>query len=142
MFEQLQNRLGEIFTRLRGRGTLSEADVDEALREIRRALLEADVNFQVAREFVGRVRETAVGQEVWKSLTPGQQVVQIVFTELTRMLGATHHPLRLAPKPPTVILLVGLHGTGKTTTAGKLALHLKQHSAAHRARRIFWKSRR
>lgn len=126
MFEQLQNRLGEIFTRLRGRGTLSEADVDEALREIRRALLEADVNFQVAREFVGRVRETAVGQEVWKSLTPGQQVVQIVFTELTRMLGATHHPLRLAPKPPTVILLVGLHGTGKTTTAGKLALHLKQ----------------
>jgi signal recognition particle subunit SRP54 len=126
MFEQLQNRLGEIFTRLRGRGTLSEADVDEALREVRLALLEADVNFKVAREFVARVREAAVGQEVWKSLSPGQQVVQIVFAELTRMLGATHHPLTLASKPPTVILLVGLHGTGKTTTAGKLALHLKR----------------
>ncbi len=126
MFEQLQSRLGEIFTRLRGRGALSEQDVDEALREVRLALLEADVNFKVAREFTTRVREAAVGQEIWKSLTPGQQVVQIVFAELTRMLGATHHPLRLAPKPPTVILLVGLHGTGKTTTAGKLALHLKK----------------
>ena len=126
MFEQLQGRLSEIFTRLRGRGTLSEQDVDEALREVRLALLEADVNFKVAREFVTRVREAAVGQQIWKSLTPGQQVVQIVFAELTRMLGATHHPLRMAAKPPTVILLVGLHGTGKTTTAGKLALHLKK----------------
>ncbi len=126
MFEQLQSRLGEIFTRLRGRGALSEQDVDEALREVRRALLEADVNFKVAREFVERVRAAAVGQEIWKSLTPGEQVVQIVSSELTRMLGGTHHPLRLAPKPPTVILLVGLHGTGKTTTAGKLALHLKK----------------
>lgn len=126
MFEQLQGRLGEIFTRLRGRGTLSEQDVDAALREVRLALLEADVNFKVAREFITRVREAAVGREIWKSLTPGQQVVQIVFAELTRMLGATHHPLRLAPKPPTVVLLVGIHGTGKTTTAGKLALHLKK----------------
>src|SRR5262249_39168428 len=108
VFEGLQSRLGEILTRLRGRGSLSEGDVEEALREVRLVLLEADVNFKVAREFVARVREAAVGQEIWKSLTPGQQVVQIVFAELTRMLGATHHPLRLAPKPPTVVLLIGL----------------------------------
>src|SRR5437588_3354448 len=126
MFEQLQSRLGEIFTRLRGRGTLSPDDVDGALREVRLALLEADVNFKVARDLADRVREAAVGQEIWKSLTPGQRVVQIVFAELTRILGATHRPLQLAPTPPTVILLVGLHGTGKTTTAGKLALHLKK----------------
>jgi signal recognition particle subunit SRP54 len=130
VFEQLQNRLSDIFTRLRGRGTLSEADVDEALREVRLALLEADVNFKVAREFVARVRAATVGQEVWKSLTPGQQVVQIVFAELTRMLGSEHRALRLAATPPTVVLLVGLHGTGKTTTAGKLALHLKKQGRA------------
>jgi signal recognition particle subunit SRP54 len=126
MFEQLQGRLGEIFTRLRGRGTLSPEDVDAALREVRLALLEADVNFQVTRDFIARVREAAVGQEIWKSLSPGQQVVQLVFAELTRLLGTAHHPLRLSPTPPTVLLLVGLHGTGKTTTAGKLALHLKK----------------
>jgi len=126
MFDQLQSRLSGILTRLRGRGTLSPEDVEAALREVRLALLEADVNLNVTREFIGRVRDAAVGQEVWKSLTPGQQVVQIVYAELTRVLGGSHHPLRLAPKPPTVILLVGLHGTGKTTTAGKLALHLRK----------------
>jgi len=126
MFDQLQGRLSEILTRLRGRGRLGAEDVDQALREVRLALLEADVNFNVAREFVGRVREAAVGQQVWTSLTPGQQVIQIVASELTRLLGAVHHPLKLAPKPPTVVLLVGLHGTGKTTTAGKLAVHLKK----------------
>ncbi len=127
MFEQLQTRLGGILTRLRGRGALSVEDVDAALREIRLALLEADVNVAVARGFIARVREAAVGQEVWKSLTPGQQVVQIVYAELTRLLGEAHRALVPAPKPPTVILLVGLHGTGKTTTAGKLALQLKKH---------------
>ena len=126
MFEQLQTRLGAIVGRLRGRGVLSLEDVDGALRDIRRALLEADVNLEVARGFVARVREAAAGQEVWKSLTPGQQVVQIVFTELTRLLGNAHRALVPAPAPPTVILLVGLHGTGKTTTAGKLAVHLKK----------------
>jgi len=126
MFEQLQARLSTILTRLRGRGILSVEDVDGALREIRRALLEADVNLSVARDFVTRVREAAVGQEIWKSLTPGQQVVQIVFAELTRLLGSGHHALVPAATPPTVILLVGLHGTGKTTTAGKLALYLKK----------------
>ena len=130
MFEQLQSKLGEIFTRLRGRGTLSVEDVDAALREVRLALLEADVHFKVARDFVARVREAAVGQEVWKSLTPGQQVVQIVYAEMTRTLGETYHPLRLNSKPPTVVLLVGLHGTGKTTTAGKLALHLRKQGRA------------
>ncbi len=127
MFEQLQARLGGILTRLRGRGTVSVEDVDAALREIRLALLEADVNVAVVRDFTKRVREAAVGQEIWKSLTPGQQVVQIVYTELTRLLGESNRALTPAPKPPTVILLVGLHGTGKTTTAGKLALHLKKH---------------
>ncbi|HEX4834749.1 MAG TPA: signal recognition particle protein [bacterium] len=127
MFEQLQTRLGTILARLRGRGTLAVEDVESALRDIRRALLEADVNVNVARDFVARVRDAAVGQEIWKSLTPGQQVVQIVFAELTRLLGTAHHALTPASTPPTVILLVGLHGTGKTTTVGKLALHLKKH---------------
>jgi signal recognition particle subunit SRP54 len=127
VFEQLQSRLNEVLTRVRGRGALSAEDVDVALREIRLALLEADVNLKIARDFVARVREAAVGQEVWKSLNPGQQVVQIVYSELTRLLGETHRPLTPAATPPTVILLVGLHGTGKTTTAGKLALHLKKH---------------
>ena len=126
MFEQLQTRLGGILNRLRGRGTLSEADVEQALREIRLVLLEADVNLKIARDFVARVREAAVGQEVWKSLTPGQQVVQIVHAELVRLLGQAHRALQPAPQPPTVILLAGLHGTGKTTTAGKLAAHLKK----------------
>jgi signal recognition particle subunit SRP54 len=126
VFEQLQSHLAEVLTRLRGRGTLSAEDVDVALREIRVALLEADVHVKVVRDFIGRVREAAVGQEIWKSLTPAQQVVQIVHAELTRLLGSTHRPLVPAPKPPTVIVLVGLHGTGKTTTAGKLALHLRK----------------
>ncbi len=126
MFDQLQSKLGGILTRLRNRGALSEADVDAALRELRLALLEADVNVGVARTFIARVREAAVGQEVWKSLTPGQQVVQIVHAELTRLLGEQNRSLTPSPKPPTVILLVGLHGTGKTTTAGKLAAYLKK----------------
>jgi len=130
MFEQLQTRLGGILNRLRGRGTLSEAEVEQALREIRLVLLEADVNVKIARDFTARVREAAIGQEVWKSLTPGQQVVQIVHAELVRLLGETHRALTPAPQPPTVILLAGLHGTGKTTTAGKLAAHLKKRGRA------------
>jgi len=126
MFDQLQSKLGGILTRLRNRGALSQDDVDAALREIRLALLEADVNVGVARTFIGRVREAAVGQEVWKSLTPGQQVAQIVHAELTRLLGAENRSLAPASQPPTVVLLVGLHGTGKTTTAGKLAAYLKK----------------
>lgn len=121
MFENLQTRLGEIFRRLSGRGALKEEDVDAVLREVRMALLEADVHFTVARDFVARVREAAVGQEIWKSLSPAQQVIKIVHEELARTLGGAHRELRFAPKPPTVLMLVGLHGTGKTTTAAKLA---------------------
>lgn len=130
MFEGLQARLGEIFRRLSGRGYLTPDDVDAVLREVRLALLEADVHFTVARDFVARVREAAVGQEIWKSLSPAQQVIKIVHEELTRLLGGSYRELRFAPKPPTVLMLVGLHGTGKTTTAAKLAYHLK-HRGRH-----------
>jgi signal recognition particle subunit SRP54 len=124
MFDNLQARLGEIFRRLSGRGTLKAEDVDAALREVRMALLEADVQLNVARDFVTQVREQAVGQEIWKSLSPAQQVIKIVHDELTRLLGGSQRELRFAPKPPTVVLLAGLYGTGKTTTAAKLAAHL------------------
>jgi len=126
MFETLQARLGEIFRRLSGRGYLKAEDVEAVLREVRLALLEADVHFTVARDFVARVRQQAVGQEIWKSLSPAQQVIKIVHEELTRLLGGAHRELRFAPRPPTVFMLVGLHGTGKTTTAAKLAYHLKR----------------
>lgn len=130
MFEALQSRLGEIIRKIAGRGVLSLQDVDAALREVRMALLEADVNFRVARDFVERVRAEAVGQEVWKGLSPGQQVVKIVHEELIRLLGGGARDLRLAAKPPTVILLIGLHGVGKTTTAGKLAGYLRRRGRA------------
>ncbi|MCS7236215.1 MAG: signal recognition particle protein [Armatimonadota bacterium] len=126
MFEALQERLTAVFRRLSGRGVLRPEDVDAALREVRVALLEADVHVQVVREFVARVREAAVGREVWKSLTPAQQVVQVVYEELVRLLGGEGRELTPAPKPPTVVLLCGLHGTGKTTQAGKLALYLRR----------------
>ena len=126
MFESLTAKLDGIFSRLRGRGKLTEANIQEAMREIRLALLEADVNFQVVRDFVQRVREQALGQEVMRSLTPGQQVVKIVRDELTTLMGDTHRPLTIASRPPTVILLVGLHGSGKTTTAAKLAKKVQE----------------
>ncbi len=124
MFEALQARLQHIVTRLTGRGVLSEADVDAALREVRLALLEADVNFKVAKAFVERVRAAAVGSQVLTHLAPGQQIVKLVHDELVRLLGGTTHDLRFSDRPPTVILLAGLHGAGKTTTAGKLAARL------------------
>lgn len=125
MFENLTNRLQEVFRRLRGHGALSEQDVDDALKEVRRALLEADVNFKVVREFVSRVRERAVGQDVLESLTAPQQVIKFVRDEMVELLGQSDPRLTIASKPPTVILLTGLNGAGKTTTAGKLALRLK-----------------
>src|SRR5712692_8656562 len=124
MFETLQDRLQQIVQRLTGRGVLSEADVDAALRDVRMALLEADVNFKVAKAFADRVREAAVGRQVLARLAPGQQVVKLVYEELVRLLGGTSHELRFADRPPTIILLVGLHGVGKTATAGKLAARL------------------
>lgn len=125
MFDRLTDRLDSVFRQLRGQGKITEKALDESLREIRRALLEADVNFKVAKAFLARVRDAAVGQQVIKSLTPGQQVIKIVHSELVQLLGATAEPIRLSPHPPTVILLVGLQGSGKTTMAAKLAQHFK-----------------
>jgi signal recognition particle subunit SRP54 len=126
MFESLSERLGKIFEGLTGRGALSEADVDAALREVRRALLEADVSLEVVKAFVEQVRERAVGAEVTRSVTPGQQVVKIVHDELVRVLGETPVPLDLNATPPVGILMVGLQGAGKTTHAGKIAKRLKE----------------
>jgi len=125
MFESLSDRLEGAFRRLRGKGRLTESDVDEGLREIRMALLEADVGLPVVRTFLERVRTKAVGEDVLRSVTPGQQIVKIVHDELVALLGREHRPLRMAEEPPTVVLLVGLQGSGKTTAAAKLAAQLK-----------------
>ena len=127
MFETLTEKLNGVFRTLTGKGRLTEKDVDEALRQVRLALLEADVNFKVARELVTRARERAVGTDVMESLSPGQQVVKIVHEELTATLSGGEHQLTQANHPPTVVMLVGLQGTGKTTTAAKLALQLRQN---------------
>lgn len=126
MFESLSDRLQDVFAKLRGRGKLSESDVDAAMREIRLVLLEADVNFKVVKEFVGRVRERAVGEEVVKSVTPAQQVVKIVYDEMTSVLGEKQETLRFAGHPPSIIMLAGLQGSGKTTAAAKLAVMLRK----------------
>lgn len=125
VFESLGNRLQSVFDGLQRRGKLTEADVDKAMREVRLALLEADVNFKVVKDFVARVRERAVGHEVMRSLTPGQQVVKIVHDELITTLGEPGR-LNLGMQSPAVIMLVGLQGSGKTTMAGKLALYLRK----------------
>jgi signal recognition particle subunit SRP54 len=127
MFENLQNKLNAVFDKLAARGKLSEQDVDVALREVRLALLEADVNYKVVKDLVGRVRERAVGVEVMRSLTPAQQVVKIVHEELLRTLGEPSK-LDLSGSAPHVVMLVGLQGSGKTTMAAKLALSLRKNS--------------
>jgi signal recognition particle subunit SRP54 len=131
MFDNLTDRLTGIFSRLQGKGRLTEKDIDDALGQVRRSLLEADVNFRVAREFVATVKERALEGEVLESLSPGQQVVKIVHEELTSVLSAGDHRLTPASQLPSVLMLVGLQGSGKTTTAAKLALQMKrqQHSA-------------
>ena len=126
MFDSLTGKLESVFKKLRGRGVLKEDDVKEAMREVRLALLEADVNFKVVKDFIGRVQERAVGREILSSLTPGQQVIKIVHAELAALLGGTQAKLHLSPNPPTVIMMVGLQGSGKTTTAGKLAKSFKK----------------
>ncbi|MCI0775307.1 MAG: signal recognition particle protein [Chloroflexi bacterium] len=126
MFESLSDKLGGVFGRLTSRGKLSEKDVDAALREVRLALLEADVDFKVARQFVKTVKERAEGDKIFTSLTPGQSVVRIVREELTEILGGETAELARADRPPSVIMLVGLQGTGKTTLAAKLALSLRK----------------
>jgi signal recognition particle subunit SRP54 len=125
VFDQLSEKLEGVFKKLRGQGKLTEANIEEALREVRRALLEADVNYKVARTFVGRVKDRSVGQDVLKSISPGQQVVKVVHEELIQLLGGEHVPLATSNKSPQVMMMIGLQGAGKTTTAGKLALHLK-----------------
>ena len=125
MFDQLTAKLDAVFQRLSGKGSLTERDIDEALREVRLALLEADVNFRVVRDFLAKVKEKAIGSDTLHSLTPGQQVIKIVNEELVSLLGEGQSRLALAPTPPTFIMLVGLQGSGKTTTAAKLALHLR-----------------
>jgi signal recognition particle subunit SRP54 len=125
MFEALSDRFDGIFTKLRGKGRLSDEDVDEVLREIRLALLEADVNFKVVKNFIGRVREDLVGMELSKALNPAQQVVKAVHDELIATLGGETIQITFAPKPPTVVLMAGLQGSGKTTNSAKLAAWFK-----------------
>ncbi|MGH7400039.1 MAG: signal recognition particle protein [Candidatus Rokuibacteriota bacterium] len=126
MLDSLTSRLTGILDRLRGFGRLTEENIQEALREVRVALLEADVNFKVVKAFIERVRVKAVGQDVLQSLTPGQQVVKVVRDELVELLGGSAHRLAMAPHPPTVVMLVGLQGSGKTTSAAKLARHFQK----------------
>ena len=126
MFEQITDKLDGIFRKLTGRGYLSEKNIQEAGKEIRMALLEADVNYKVVKNFVAEIEKKAVGQEVTKSITPGQQLIKIVHDEMVGLLGGVRSDLAIAPVPPTVILLAGLQGSGKTTLAGKLALYLRK----------------
>src|SRR5215469_15302360 len=126
MFENLSDRLGSVLKKLTGRGVLRPEDVDAALREVRLALLEADVNYKVVKAFGERVRQQLVGAEMAENLTAPQQVVKVVRDELVAMLGGNDRALRDAYRPPTVILLAGLQGSGKTTTAVKLALHARR----------------
>ncbi|MDH3500360.1 MAG: signal recognition particle receptor subunit alpha, partial [Acidimicrobiia bacterium] len=125
MFDSLTDRITGIFDGLRGRGRLSDADVDATLREVRLALLEADVNVGVARSLLDRIRDQAVGADVAKSLTPGQQVIKLVHESLIETLGTESVPLAKAAKAPLTIMMVGLQGSGKTTSTGKLAKQLK-----------------
>lgn len=126
VFSGLSEKLNHVFTKLTKRGTLTELEIKQAMREIRIALLEADVSLMVAKNFVQRVSEKALGQEVLKSLSPTQQVIKIVCDELTELMGSTNSKLLISPEPPTVIMMCGLQGAGKTTLSGKLALHLKK----------------
>jgi signal recognition particle subunit SRP54 len=132
MFDELSEKLEATFARLRGRGVLTEADIKEGLREVRRVLLEADVNFQLTREFLERVEKRAVGVTQLKSVSPAQQLVKVVYDELTTMLGERREGLKLSTVPPTIVMMVGLQGSGKTTTAAKLARKLKAEGRATR----------
>jgi signal recognition particle subunit SRP54 len=128
VFSQLSDRLQDVFKDLRGHGSISEANITDAMRQVRLALLEADVHFQVAKDFIARVKEKSLGQDVMRSITPGQQIVKIFHDELTQLLGGDNTPLDL--KPPARIMMVGLHGAGKTTSAAKLAYFLKKQGKA------------
>ena len=126
-FSSLSERLNHIFSKLTKRGRLTELEIKTAMREVRVALLEADVNIKVAKQFCADVSEKAVGQEILKSLNPAQQVIKIVNEELIALMGSSNQKLNVSPKPPTVIMMCGLQGAGKTTLCGKLAVHLKKN---------------
>ncbi|MBQ9614760.1 MAG: signal recognition particle protein [Selenomonadaceae bacterium] len=126
IFESLSDRLQETFKKLRGHGKLTEDDVNEAMRDVRMALLEADVNFKVVKNFIKTIKERAIGQEILETLTPAQVVIKIVDEELTNLMGGTQSRINMSPQPPTVIMMVGLQGAGKTTSAGKLGLSLRK----------------
>ncbi len=126
MFESISDKLDSIFKKLKGKGLIKEEDIDLALKEVRMALLEADVNFKVVKDFIQNVKDKALGREVFESLTPGQQVVKVVHDELCNLLGSSNSRILLSPNPPTIIMMIGLHGSGKTTTSAKLARHFKK----------------
>ncbi len=126
MFEKLQERFESTFKKVRGYGKLTESNIKDTLREVRVALLEADVNFKVAKDFLEKVREKAMGEEVLASITPGQQFVKIVYDELCEVLGSANKPLDIAAAPPVPVMLIGLQGSGKTTTCAKLAIHIRK----------------
>ena len=125
-FEGLTEKLSAAFKKLRGKGRITEADVKEAMREIRLALLEADVSYKVVKDFVKAVTERAIGADVMESLTPAQMIVKIVNEELTTLMGSENEKLKISSRPPTVVMLVGLQGAGKTTNGAKLAGHFKK----------------
>ena len=126
MFENISEKLDSILRKLKGKGLLTAVDVETALKEIRLALLEADVHFKVVKDLIESIKSKAVGEEVLESLTPGQQVVKIVNTELCELLGRSQSKIALSPNPPTVIMMIGLQGSGKTTTSAKLARLFKK----------------
>src|SRR5262249_31387457 len=126
MFEGIQKGLTEALKKLRGRGRLTEANIRDGLLEVRKALLDADVNYTVANDFIGRVTEKSIGQAVLRSIDPSEQIVQFVYQELVNLMGPVDHSFHFAKDRPTVIMLCGLQGSGKTTTAGKLALTLRE----------------
>ena len=125
-FEGISSKFQEITRKLKGKTRITESDLKEMLREVKLALLEADVNYKIVKEFISTIQEKALGQDVLKSLTPGQQVVKIVKDELVELLGGTESKINFTPNPPTIIMLVGLQGSGKTTTSGKLANILRK----------------
>src|SRR5215471_11582101 len=126
MFEGIQRGLGEALKKLRGRGRITESNVRESLQDVRKALLDADVNYTVASTFIERVTERSIGQQVLRTLDPGEQIVRIVYDELVRLMGPVETGFHFAKERPTVLMLCGLQGSGKTTTAGKLALTLRE----------------
>jgi len=126
MFENLSDRLDGVFKKLKGHGKLTEKNVEQGLKEVRMALLEADVHFRVVKSFIADIKERALGQEVMASLTPGQQVVKVVNEELTKLMGSQHEDLNVSGSQPVAIMLVGLQGSGKTTSTGKLAVFLRK----------------